>query len=350
VEEGERMRFTLESIEVDAGTGDLVVRYQHPIQGGIRADLRLATDAPALDVRLSAGSLLRMDGGMNAGLHTRFGLNGGVARIVTDSPYAVHEIEGRGNFRKKYPSGDWMTSPQWFEEIRDPFHSLSLVDLLDASGDRGLLVIHDGSPQWFRRGDAVENVLTCYDPWDEAYWIDRFSVSYRLVPHGVLTHGARYRAAQTFLRPPVVAVKQEPHGDLPSEFAGVQATGEGVVVTALYRETRDRGDGFETYAARDFAADYPYVMRLVEFDGRYTESTVDVTGTVAGVARTDLVGERSDRPVSPHSAVDGRTHLTLGLRPYEVTTQYLDIEEGRKRARDLDAHRNVWATVHRTEG
>jgi alpha-mannosidase len=35
------------------------------------------------------------------------------------------------------------------------------------------------------------------------------------------------------------------------------------------------------------------------------------------------------------------------MRPYEIATLYLDLELGRKVARDLDAHRSVWATVHR---
>jgi alpha-mannosidase len=344
-EEGERVRFELESFEIDEETGDLVVRFRHPIQGGIRADLRLATDTSALDVTLSAGSLRRMDGGMNAGLRTRFGLAGGISRIVTDSPYAFHEVEGKGHFRKKYPTGDWMTSPQWFEEIRAPFHSLSTVDLLDAHG-QGLLVIHDGSPQWFRRGDAVENVLTCYDPWDEEYWIDRFHVAYRLVPHAGLSHAERHRAAQSFLRPPVVAVKKHAPGDLPTECGTIRVSG--AVATAFYRETADRGDGFDAYAARSFEDAYPYVLRLAEFDGEAKEVTVELGGTVAHVARTDFMGERTDRPVVLESR-DGQTRLRLSLRAYEVTTLYLDIEEGRKRTRDLDAHRNIWATVHRVE-
>ncbi|MGV3614664.1 MAG: glycosyl hydrolase-related protein [Fimbriimonas sp.] len=348
VEDGERVRFELESMEIDETTGDLVIRYQHPVQGSLRVDLRLAFDVPALDVVVTGGFLRRMDGGMNAGLSTRFGLVGGVARLVTDSPYAVHEVEGRGNFRKKYPTGDWMTSPQWFEEIRDPFHSLSLVDLLEGDGRRGMLIAHDGSPQWFRRGDEVENLLTCYDPWDENYWIDGFRVAYRLVPHGGITRAERFRAAQSFLRPPLVEIKGNNPGDLPPEHAGVRVNGKGVAATALFRETRDRGDGFPEYAARDFEADYPYVLRLAEFDGHSTEVTVEFAGTVSAVARTDFLGERTDRPVAL-VALEGKSKLSLNLRPYEVTTLYLDIEEGRKRARDLDAHRNVWATVHRVD-
>lgn len=347
-QEGERIRFELESFEIAEQTGDLVIRFRHPVQGGIRADLRLASDAEALDVTLSAGSLLRMDGGLNAGLATRFGLASGVARIVTDSPYALHEVEGRGHFRKKYPTGDWMTSPQWFEEVRNPFHSLSVVDLLAVDGASGLLILHDGSQQWFRRENAVENVLTCYDPWDEDYWIDRFHVAYRLVPHGELSHTERFRLAQSFLRPPQIAEKTRAGGEVPPEFGALRVTGRGVVATALYRETADRGEGFEAYAARGFGDAYPSILRLAEMDGRGTEAVVEIQGTVAHLARTDFMGERTDRPVSM-TVLDGRTRITLPLRGHEITTLYFDLEESRKRTRDLDAHRNIWATVHRVD-
>jgi len=36
------------------------------------------------------------------------------------------------------------------------------------------------------------------------------------------------------------------------------------------------------------------------------------------------------------------------MRPYEIATVYLDLAEGRKQFRDLDAKREIWATVHRT--
>jgi hypothetical protein len=39
--------------------------------------------------------------------------------------------------------------------------------------------------------------------------------------------------------------------------------------------------------------------------------------------------------------------VTLPLRAYEIATLYLDLELGRKRSRNLDEYRHVWATVHR---
>jgi alpha-mannosidase len=38
------------------------------------------------------------------------------------------------------------------------------------------------------------------------------------------------------------------------------------------------------------------------------------------------------------------------MRPREIATIYADLVMGRKQWRDLDAKRNVWATVHRDTG
>jgi len=41
--------------------------------------------------------------------------------------------------------------------------------------------------------------------------------------------------------------------------------------------------------------------------------------------------------------------IRVPMRPYEIATIYLDLVPGRKVARDLDAKREVWATVHRVD-
>ena len=68
------------------------------------------------------------------------------------------------------------------------------------------------------------------------------------------------------------------------------------------------------------------MVRLVPFDGQAASATLRVPG------------------LAEWSAV------TVPLRPYEIATLYLDLELGRKRVRDLDAYRHVWATVHKLNG
>jgi alpha-mannosidase len=342
-EQGERVAFTLESMEINSATGDLVIRFQHPGSGGLRVDLRLVTEVGALDITVAAGSLPRMDAGMNAGLRTRFATRSELESIVTDSAYAFHEVQGTGSYRKKYPTGDWMTSPQWFEEIRNPIHSLSATDLVSAHG--GLLILHDGSPQWFRRENALENLLTCYDPWDGDYWINRIRVHYRLIPHGGLTHADRYRLSQSFLRPPVVVAAMGPDGDLPPVYSALRLTAPDACVTALYRETRDRGEHFETYAPARFEADYPTFLRMVDFGGKPGTAELWLDGEVAAMVRTNMLGEASEG--SEVELRDGRT--TVPMRRHEIATFAFDWVPARKRPRDLDAHRQVWATVHRQD-
>ncbi|AIE85169.1 Alpha-mannosidase [Fimbriimonas ginsengisoli Gsoil 348] len=333
IEGGQPASFAVESISIDPQSLDLVVRFQHPVEGGIRAFVKLPADAAAVDVSLTAASLRRPDGGMNAGLQTAFQIRGSQS-VVTDSPYAVHPIERSGVFKKKYPTGDWMTSKQWFEDVVAPFDAYSLVDLL--AEDRGLLILHDGSPQWFHdEQGSVRNLLTMFDPWDEEYWIDRFQASYRLIPHGPLSHSDRWRAAQTFLRPTRVAMKLHSGGDLPASFSAAQCGSPHVAIAALYRETLESGRGLESYAASSFGVDYPYVVRLVELDGVGGPTKLSFAASVASVAETNLMGERTG---------DG---INLDIRPFGIATLMLDLIEGRKQNRDLDAKREIWATVHR---
>ena len=40
------------------------------------------------------------------------------ARLLHDHPYGTSEVEARADRQRKYPTGDWMTSPQVFEEVK----------------------------------------------------------------------------------------------------------------------------------------------------------------------------------------------------------------------------------------
>lgn len=48
------------------------------------------------------------------------------------------------------------------------------------------------------------------------------------------------------------------------------------------------------------------------------------------------------------SRSNAASRVVVDLRPFEIATVVLDWVEARKQARDLDAHRDVWAAVHRT--
>ena len=133
-------------------------------------------------------------------------------QIYSDYPFAVSVVHPRGVYQKKYPTGDWMTSPQVFEEIHNPFTALQFVDL--DGGDRGLLYLHDGSQAFFRESpERLLNILTMYDAWDEEHFVSDLSASVRLVPHGPLTHEQRGKLAQEFTRPVLVGRSERPGGN-----------------------------------------------------------------------------------------------------------------------------------------
>jgi alpha-mannosidase len=287
------------------------------------------------------GEIYRPDPGMKSGLFTEFHTSFNY-RILTDQPYGVSDVKATGKRLKKYPTGDWMTSPQWFEEIEGAFSALTFVDLIDVDNpDRGLLIVHNGSQQWFRDKDsnALRCLLNMYDPWDENYFQGDLSARFLLVPHGPMTNAERWKIAQEFLRP-VYRVLLDDKSPAGKEFSTLSCDKTNVVPTAFYRETEDySGKHVDGYAGKGM--EYPYVLRLVEFDGLETEATLTVAGTVAKAFKTNHLGQIVEE-LQP-------AQMKVTLQPYEIATVYLDIVEGRKQTRDLDAKREIWATVHRVD-
>lgn len=276
--------------------------------------------------------------------------------ILTDQAYSIQKVNPTKSWPKKYPSGDWMTSEQWFETVDRPFTSLSLVDLVQPDGS-GLLILHQTAQQWFKVEGGVRCILNAYDPWDEKYYrasATRFTV----IPHGAMANSDRWRLANTRGSGP------QPLGViLPiNSFSPVNLSARNVVATAFYREIEEfSGRRLDTYAGRGMG--YPFILRLVEFDGIGGDVEVTLPGPIAKAFKTNLLGEiemeLSPRAGDPNALIATPEELapfgiraetvTVPMRPHEIATLYLDLVPGRKVARDLDAKREVWATVHRTE-
>jgi alpha-mannosidase len=320
----------------------------------IRIDI--AQELDAVDISYASPRLPRPDGRMHAALHTTISVDLPAFRLIHDHPYGVSEIRAEGTYLRKYPTGDWMTSPQVFEEVRNPFTALQFLDFDD--GVRGLLYLHDGSQAMLRDGDHVHNILSMYDPWDEDDFGAQLDARVRLVPHGALTHAQRWRLAQEFTRPALIEPGERfsdtssarSAADLPALFGPIWCDAPNVVVGAFYRESEAAGARLGNYAGAGMA--YPYVLRLVELEGQATTAQVRVVGPVAAAYRANLLGEIVEQlpATSAEAPLAGPitwSGLAVALRPHEIATIYLDLELGRKVGRDLDAHRSVWATVHR---
>ncbi len=306
----------------------------------------------AVDVTVSAARLPRPDGGMNASLQTAIAVNLPAYQLIHDHPYGLSEIQAAGKYVRKYPTGDWMTSPQVFEEVHNPFTALTLLDF--AGEQSGLLYLHDGSQAFFRDGRVIRNILTMYDPWDEDYFVSTVRAQFRLIPHGPLTNAQRWRMAQEFLQPLRAMASDKPGGDLPPEFGAVWCDADNVVVTALYRESAEAGAHLDSYAGEGL--DHPYILRLVEFNGEPANARVVVPGPVARAIRATVRGDAiTPLPVEPTEPPPGLawppewSAVTVEMRPFEIVTVYLDLVLGRPVSRNLDDYRSVWATVHRME-
>ncbi|MHC5004860.1 MAG: glycosyl hydrolase-related protein, partial [Planctomycetota bacterium] len=361
---------------------DACVRLERRAADGRSVALTVGVDPVhgAVELLIEADELPRPDPGLGPGLRLPVAPALPGLELRADTPYAVGPVRADGRHRRKYPTGDWMTSPQWFETVDRPFTALSLVDLLTGDGAGGLLVAHDGSQQMFRTDDGIELMLSAYDPWDEDAFHPRLRARLRLLPHGPLTDAQRVALAGLDEHPAGEddgaarsAWRAGPgDGAIPRRFGALALDGApGVAVTALHRAGPTAGDGLPDWAGHRMNEDsagtaYPFVVRLVELDGRAAEAILTLPGPVASAARTNLMGE-----VGPDVAAGERTawldvsaapapawaggldpadwsSVRVPMRPHEIATVMADVVPGRKRFRDLDARREVWATVHRT--
>lgn len=283
----------------------------------------------------------------------RFGRQ--IKAIWADTPNGIERAVASSG-KRKYPTGDWMTSAQWFEDVEGAFTCNSFVDF-ELEDGTGLQVITGHTAQWFFCEHGSELVLDAYDPWDEDMLLGKpkWPGSLTLIPHGKAMPMDLARAAgqsSDWSQPGTE------NGELPARFGALRLESTGSTITAFYRES-------ESYATRGLIPDapyagagmgYPFVVRMVEWNGKAETATLIVAGTVANAYKTNLLGEieqilevahmnpADNDPVNLRGA---QSQIRLEISPHEILTLYLDIIEGRKEFRDLDAKREVWATVHR---
>lgn len=376
---GKPVAFDKVKVEVLEPSGgedpSILIERESPAGDVVSVQVRLTPGEGAVELEVDLVVLSEAgppDGGLNAGLQMGITPSFGVARVLADTPYAIDQVKAEGVWKRKYPKGDWMTSPQWFEEVRRPFTSRGVVDLIDAKtsrkGDRGLLIVHDTVLQWFRgEGEdrGVRCLLSAYDPWDEArHRVDGAHIRMRLYPHGPLTNAERMRRGMR-MAPPQELVEIAARDGAPHAMGLIDVSGaEGVVAHAVFRENPKAGEHLPGWAGHTMreasggACEHPLVVRLVEWNGEPATVTVKLPGKVAKAARTDLHGnatawlEVAHPAAAPAWAPKGSewSAVTLAMRPREIATVMADCVQARKQWRDLDAKREVWATVHKTEG
>ena len=329
--------FTVSGIEVDeaavrvvrsAGDATVVVHFA------------LAPDRDALDLRFAGDLGAGPDARAHASLMTLVEPAIDVETVFHDTPYAVSTITGRSTNRRKYPSGDWMTSPQEFETITDAFTGLQFVDLVDGSGN-GLLWSHDGSQGFHRAVTGFRNVLSMRDPWDEKYYVSALDVRVRVEPHGPSSNAWRWRSSQEFTRPPLVAVSSGAPTiatEAPVALFGVESD-PGVAVTALFRESDYTTMGFENHV-RQLLHD-PVVVRIIEFDGVGGGVTLEFGDRATQAIACSSLGDAREKL----AIVDGR--LTLDLPAHGIRTVAIELAPAPGENQTLDDHRGTWAVVHR---
>jgi alpha-mannosidase len=286
-------------------------------------------------------------------------------KIISNGPYSISQVGNGSKGKRKYPTGDWMTSPQWFEDVEGGFTSQSIVNMVHEDNS-GLLLTHSLGQQWVVTELGLENVLLTSDPWDEKKQrLDSYGCM-RLFPHNGTSHSDSVRrtselqAFNGIYSNIDTFAPQEPA--LPLNFSAVTVHSANVLATAFYREQESFCKrGLETYAGEGMG--HPYVLRLVEYDGITGDVEVTLPGPIANAFKTNLMGEieqeLSVQPDDPKLLTTEpeklkpfgveAVRITVPIKAHEIATLYLDIIPGRKQFRDLDAKREIWATVHRVE-
>ena len=314
--------------------------------------------------------------------------------ILADSPWHVDTLNPDRTYRRKYPTGDWMTSDQWFESVRGAFTANRFCEF-DADTGR-LLVVLDRPSQGFLQSDRTDLIVAARDPWDESRCADSASRSYLLLPGNDLRHAERVRHAEEYARFLRISSSIGQPGDIPTVWGSLSVEqAPGVLAHAFFRESPKSGEHLPDWAGHRMAAGsggactHPYAARLVEWNGEAAEVVLKLPGPVAMAAKTNMMGEcgpwsaggnarppgsgvsaPADAPahlrdtgwltVEPATPPEWAAGATLGgrpiewsqvrfaMRPREIATVMADLVMGRKQFRDLDAKREVWATVHRT--
>ena len=277
--------------------------------------------------------------------------------ILHDHPFAQTEIEAGTNRPRKYPSGDWMTSEQWFEDVSGPFTSQRLVQV--DTGSASFLIVHDGAQAWQRIApDTLRVILNLNDPWDEEYRVPSVAASFWVLDAAGLDAVQRHRLAEELLSTPIVRPLSAAHperapvggGDPrlgatpPPAFSALEVEGP-VACSAFRRVGPHEGDCIDSWAAAPMRA--PHLIRLVELQGEAAEATLKLGLPIATAVRCNMLQESAGAERAP-AVVDAHT-LRVQLRPHEIQTLLVDLPDAAKQARDLDARRKVWEQIHRTE-
>jgi alpha-mannosidase len=298
---------------------------------------------------IAAEHLDRWDPGMNAAFALDLNFTDSVRKVIHDHPFAQTAIQADQNWPRKYPSGDWMTSEQWFEQVARPFTATRLVDVQLHGADDRMLIVHDGSQSWQRTDEGLRVLLNLIDPWDESYWNPRTEARFLILPHHGLPAWRRHQIAEEWLSDPLCTTVPpptglqacvgggEPHPDagLATEFGALQIEGP-VICTAFHRLGLRDGEDLPDWAGHGMQA--PHLIRLVELEGASTQAQIQFTLPVASAWCCNLLGEKLQTLNAPWQ---------IAMPPHAIRTFIVDLPDAAKQARDLDARRKVWAKIHR---
>ncbi len=329
----------------------LQLRADHPSGDVLRMNWKLHPRLPVVEWMLELSHASPPDPGMNYGVRLELQMPSMPTAVQADFPYGWSEIQALADRRRKYPSGDWMTSEQWFETVHRPFTSLRWVQWDHPVAP--MLWIHDGAQSWCRLEQGIAVLLNLKDPWDEEFWHPRCEARLWQVLEPPASPEQRERLVDELLQeplwsplpPPALATNACVGGgsldhreELPAMLPGLRHSGSGRI-TSLRRA--DAREGQELLAWAGHSMKHPWVLRLVETAGRGGEAMLRLPPPIRRAWRCNALGEA----IQEMACHDGEIRLTLDA--HQILTLMVDVPASAAQPRDLDHKREVWATIHR---
>ncbi len=162
--------------------------------------------------------------------------------------------------------------------------------------------------------------MNLYDPWDEDHFESDFSTLW-LIPHGKLTPAEQWsRAQEARVWCSHAGGFEHGDGDLPAKFTPLRLESDHIRVTAFYREIGDyAGRLTENYAGNGI--EYPFIVRLVELEGKDGEVELIIAGPVARAFKTNLLGQIENELTPEDASPDSLYALPEELAPFGIVPQ-----------------------------
>jgi alpha-mannosidase len=89
----------------------------------VTVEVRLSAELDAVGISFTSDALEPPNPDLRSALHTFVPFPQDGITLIHDHPFGISTVAAEGTYTQKYPTGEWMTSPQRYETVENPFTS-----------------------------------------------------------------------------------------------------------------------------------------------------------------------------------------------------------------------------------